>query len=77
MGFYLNKKSFQELVFALKYISFIYLVIQVNLKMTVNATELLEKISKENEEKLKSIHVDKAIDLILMSDRCWLLITTY
>jgi len=31
--------------------------------MTVNATELLEKISKENEEKLKSIHVDKAIDL--------------
>lgn len=31
--------------------------------MTVNATELLEKIGKENEEKLKSIHVEKAIDL--------------
>lgn len=31
--------------------------------MTVDATELLEKIGKENEEKLKSIHVEKAIDL--------------
>jgi len=31
--------------------------------MTVNATELLEKIGKENEDKLKSITVEKAIDL--------------
>ena len=31
--------------------------------MTVNAAELLEKIGKENEDKLKSIHVEKAIDL--------------